>query len=166
AALRLDPKRAASLYGRGLAKSRKGDVGPGNKDIAAATTIRSDVADLFTKLGDDFVAGTTTSSAGTAPPPPPPPAPPAVVASTQTSTGSIPGSGRAPAPEPIQGVTSGEFHRRVALVIGNSSYANVVQLRNPRNDAADVAAALRKLGFEVVEGLDLSRRGTDEPIRD
>jgi uncharacterized caspase-like protein len=39
--------------------------------------------------------------------------------------------------------------KRVALVIGNSKYANVVSLKNPVNDAADMSAALSRLGFNV-----------------
>ena len=39
--------------------------------------------------------------------------------------------------------------RRVALVVGNSTYAPNRRLPNPENDAADIAAALRWLGFEV-----------------
>jgi hypothetical protein len=42
--------------------------------------------------------------------------------------------------------------RRVALVIGNGAYQNASRLANPVNDAADVAAALRELGFELVGG--------------
>ena len=38
---------------------------------------------------------------------------------------------------------------RVALVIGNASYAYAPALANPLNDAADVGAALGRLGFEV-----------------
>lgn len=38
---------------------------------------------------------------------------------------------------------------RVALVIGNAGYANQPRLANPPNDAADMAAALGKLGFTV-----------------
>jgi uncharacterized caspase-like protein len=45
--------------------------------------------------------------------------------------------------------------RRVALVIGNSAYENTTPLRNPRNDATALAAVLRKLDFEVLEGIDL-----------
>lgn len=48
--------------------------------------------------------------------------------------------------------------RRVALVIGNSAYANAAPLRNPRNDASDMADALRKVGFEVALGLDLDQQ--------
>ncbi len=45
--------------------------------------------------------------------------------------------------------------KRVALVIGNSAYQHVPQLANPKNDAADMAAKLEDLGFEVVRGEDL-----------
>jgi hypothetical protein len=48
--------------------------------------------------------------------------------------------------------------RRVALVIGNANYANAPGLRNPRNDASDMAEALQKMGFEVVLGLDLDQQ--------
>ena len=39
---------------------------------------------------------------------------------------------------------------RLALVIGNASYANVVALRNPTNDAADMCAALERVGFKTL----------------
>jgi hypothetical protein len=39
--------------------------------------------------------------------------------------------------------------RRIALVIGNGAYRSVPALPNPPNDAADVAAALKRLGFAV-----------------
>ncbi|QPF87915.1 caspase family protein [Bradyrhizobium genosp. L] len=55
--------------------------------------------------------------------------------------------------------------RRVALVIGNSAYRNTVQLPNPRNDATDVARMLKSAGFEVVEGVDLDKRGMDDAFR-
>ena len=38
---------------------------------------------------------------------------------------------------------------RVALVIGNASYEHAAALANPLNDAADVGAALSRLGFAV-----------------
>ena len=55
---------------------------------------------------------------------------------------------------------------RVALVIGNSAYANAPALPNPRNDAADMAAALRQLGFRVLEGIDLDKRAMDAKVRE
>ncbi|QIG52367.1 caspase [Nordella sp. HKS 07] len=45
--------------------------------------------------------------------------------------------------------------KRLALVIGNSSYTHVPALANPKNDAADMAAKLKDMGFEVVSGIDL-----------
>lgn len=38
---------------------------------------------------------------------------------------------------------------KVALVIGNAAYDSVVKLVNPTNDAADMCASLRKLGFKT-----------------
>ncbi len=54
---------------------------------------------------------------------------------------------------------------RVALVIGNSKYLYANKLPNPANDAADISQVLRKLGFDVIEGLNLDRRGMEDKIR-
>jgi hypothetical protein len=53
---------------------------------------------------------------------------------------------------------------RVALVIGNAAYTHVPALVTPRNDAEDVAAALRQLGFEVVAETDLDRAGMNAAL--
>ena len=58
-----------------------------------------------------------------------------------------------------------QAEKRVALVIGNSAYEQTVRLKNPNNDAVDVSAALKKLGFEVVEGRDLDKRAMERVIR-
>ncbi len=55
--------------------------------------------------------------------------------------------------------------KRVALVIGNSAYQHTAELKNPRNDAADMAASLKRLGFEVLEGKDLDKRGMERLVR-
>jgi carboxyl-terminal processing protease len=52
--------------------------------------------------------------------------------------------------------------RRVALVIGNGAYKNATHLPNPTNDARDVAAALGRIGFDTILGLDLDRAGMDD----
>ncbi len=44
---------------------------------------------------------------------------------------------------------------RVALVIGNGAYISTAQLPNPSHDAEDVAASLKRSGFEVLQGIDL-----------
>ena len=59
-----------------------------------------------------------------------------------------------------------EAQRRVALVIGNAQYQNTTPLRNPVNDATDMAAALSGLGFEVVFGTDLDYREFRRKIRE
>jgi uncharacterized caspase-like protein len=47
--------------------------------------------------------------------------------------------------------------RRVAFVVGNGSYKNVAPLPNPPIDAKSMASVLRNIGFEVVEGTNLTR---------
>lgn len=47
---------------------------------------------------------------------------------------------------------------KVALVIGNASYAEALPLKNPGNDAADMCAALKKLGFDVICKLDIATK--------
>jgi uncharacterized caspase-like protein len=56
--------------------------------------------------------------------------------------------------------------KRVALVIGNSAYRQTAQLKNPGNDAADMAASLRSLGFRVIDGIDLDKLAMDAKIRE
>lgn len=58
--------------------------------------------------------------------------------------------------------------KRVALVMGNSSYHHAPRLPNPVNDAAAMAESLRVAGFELIGGgpqLDLDRAGTERVIR-
>ncbi|MBI4517890.1 MAG: caspase family protein [Deltaproteobacteria bacterium] len=55
--------------------------------------------------------------------------------------------------------------RRVALVIGNAAYA-VGRLKNPANDAPDMAAALKATGFEVLEHRDLDQAQMVRAIRE
>jgi uncharacterized caspase-like protein len=50
--------------------------------------------------------------------------------------------------------------KRVALVIGNGDYIHAPGLANPKNDAEDLAAALTRLGFEVIKRHDLDLGGT------
>ena len=55
---------------------------------------------------------------------------------------------------------------RIALVIGNGAYEHAGRLPNPPNDAGDVAQALRRIGFDVVEGRDLNKRDMETKIRE
>ncbi|MBV8700832.1 MAG: caspase family protein [Bradyrhizobium sp.] len=55
--------------------------------------------------------------------------------------------------------------KRLALVIGNSAYQHAPLLKNPRNDADDLAAMLEKLGFTVIKGIDLDKSAMDRTIQ-
>lgn len=67
------------------------------------------------------------------------------------------------APVPARSVT-GQGDRR-ALVIGNASYRGVTPLRNPLNDAADMAVLLRRFGFEVTHLSDAPHARMKDEIR-
>jgi uncharacterized caspase-like protein len=54
-------------------------------------------------------------------------------------------------------VTTASADRRVAFVVGNGAYKNVQELPNPTIDSKSMAVALRNVGFEVVEGTNLTR---------
>jgi hypothetical protein len=62
----------------------------------------------------------------------------------------------------VLGAVPGHAEKRVALVIGNGAYVHAQRLPNPRNDAEDVAAALRRGGFETIVGTDLDKAGMDD----
>jgi hypothetical protein len=55
--------------------------------------------------------------------------------------------------------------KRVALVLGNGSYKHTAHLKNPPNDASDVATALQRLGFDVLRGIDLTHDGMRDIIK-
>jgi len=55
--------------------------------------------------------------------------------------------------------------KRIALVIGNGAYANS-PLKNPVNDAKDIAIKLRKLGFDVVERNNLQTKQIGGALRE
>ena len=56
--------------------------------------------------------------------------------------------------------------RRVAFVVGNGAYKNVAALPNPPIDAKAMAGVLRNVGFEVVEGTNLTRDKMTEKLLD
>jgi len=51
--------------------------------------------------------------------------------------------------------------KRVALVIGNAAYKSAPRLRNTLNDADDMSAALKVMGFEVLDGRDVQKEGME-----
>lgn len=62
-------------------------------------------------------------------------------------------------------IANARADRRVALVVGNSAYAHTPPLANPANDATDIAAALRRLGFEVIAEVNLTKAKMDDAFR-
>jgi hypothetical protein len=63
------------------------------------------------------------------------------------------------------GVEDSRAERRVALVIGNSAYLTL-PLKNPVNDAQDMAQALRGLGFTVIYRENLNQNDMKRAIRE
>ena len=61
---------------------------------------------------------------------------------------------------------AGASERRVALVIGNGAYKSLTPLRNPVNDAEDMASALERTGFAVIKHVNVSRSELRAAIRD
>src|SRR5690242_8454969 len=58
--------------------------------------------------------------------------------------------------------------KRIALVVGNSSYQTVASLNNPRNDATLIADTLQKAGFTLVGNraqLDLDKPAFDKAVQ-
>ena len=54
--------------------------------------------------------------------------------------------------------------RRVAFVVGNGTYKNVTPLPSPPIDATSMAGLLRNAGFDVVEGINLTRDNMTERL--
>ena len=55
--------------------------------------------------------------------------------------------------------------QRIALVIGNSAYRNTAPLKNPVNDATDMAQVLREKGFQVTVRNNLEVKEMRQVIR-
>src|SRR6201999_2265033 len=66
----------------------------------------------------------------------------------------------------ISASTDALADKRVAFVVGNSAYKNVPALPNPAVDAKSMAKLLRNVGFDVVEGSNLSRDKMTEKLLD
>ncbi len=57
------------------------------------------------------------------------------------------------------------YDKRVALIIGNSNYNDSDKsLRNPKNDATDISAKLRTLGFDVITIIDAGKQTIEQKL--
>jgi uncharacterized caspase-like protein len=63
-------------------------------------------------------------------------------------------------------VSAAHADKRVALVIGNSAYANFVALPNASNDALAMTKKLQELGFEVVVGIDVDLQAMKQRLQE
>jgi uncharacterized caspase-like protein len=63
-------------------------------------------------------------------------------------------------------LTTTNFKKKLALIIGNQSYQFTTALRNPVNDARSMSRVLRECGFEVIEVIDGSAAQMKAAIRD
>ncbi len=59
-----------------------------------------------------------------------------------------------------------QAEKRVALVIGNSSYVHASELKNPSNDANAIAEKLSALDFHVIKGVDLDQNGMRSKVQE
>jgi hypothetical protein len=65
----------------------------------------------------------------------------------------------------LQDIANAAPEQRTALVIGNGSY-DIGPLRNPANDATDMAATLKRLGFSVTLKNNARQQEMEEAIHD
>ena len=141
-AIRLNPKYVNALANRAFAYEKKGKLPEALADFRSALDMDSSRRELnqdVRRLEQRLLKPAATEAAiGPEP------------------VGSKPAATSSPA----------QRERRVALVIGNGTYENAPVLPNPRNDAADMAAVLRQLDFDVIDGRDLDRREMEKKIRE
>ena len=149
--IRLDPKHARAHFHRGDTYRRMGDTVRARADLTRALELNPNEADAKAALAR-LDAGRDTKPAEAAAKP------------SDSTVASVAPPAADVAQKPA--VTPAGPGSRVALVIGNSNYRHATVLNNPKNDASDLAALLRKLGFDVVEGVDLDKYGMDNKIRE
>ena len=65
----------------------------------------------------------------------------------------------------VFGAADARAEKRVALIIGNSAYEHTTPLPNPKNDAVVLTRVLKRLGFDVVSGIDLKRPEFEKTVR-
>jgi tetratricopeptide (TPR) repeat protein len=153
--IRLSAKDARSFAWRGLAYERSGDTFRAWSDFQAALAVtegRKDDREQAQAIARERVRVLDVARAQQ-------PAPVAAV-----PVNAAPQLG--PALQPQVAAVPQSQGRRVALVIGNSDYRAVPVLPNPKRDAATVADALRRTGFQSVTlANDLTREKLIETLR-
>jgi tetratricopeptide (TPR) repeat protein len=146
-AIRLDPKYHSAFTNRGLAFERKGDTDRARKDFEAALALPEAHSSGNGKWAHETARErlAALSNAQRASP---------------TEANGADNSGTRPAVR-----TTIERGPRVALVIGNTNYADAdPALKQPRKDARAVADELKHLGFDVEFAENLTKHGLREAL--
>jgi tetratricopeptide (TPR) repeat protein len=156
AAIAATPDFVLAYAYRGLAFEGKGDIERARTDYEKALTGSSayDTAEEARLLASKRLASlSSTPTIAT---------PPNALLPEASNTSAV-------APHPSPNIDANTLvGRRVALVIGNSTYANVARLGNPANDARLMAETLRSLGFRLVgesAQLDLDKSALDRVVQ-
>jgi tetratricopeptide (TPR) repeat protein len=173
-AIRLNPKLANAYAHRGNAYRQKGDIERALLDLSEAIRLDPDFSPAYTyrglayeRTGDldrarsDFRAALSR------------PAGPALlsrleaVSTARAQLAAIEGAGARTQTATANSIAaSPNPGRRVALVVGNSSYGAVSALPNARRDAEAIASSLRQVGFQSVRlETDLSREKLINTLR-
>lgn len=148
-AIARDPQYIAAYAGRGLAHESKGDIEAAKRDFRLAVAQPATAAIKGTSLGA-FHGSNLRYKA---------------MAQSRLQVLEATGAARPePAPARAPLAPSSIKERRIALVIGNGAYTGASKLANPANDAASIAKALRDIGFEVSEGLNLDTQKMKDTI--
>jgi tetratricopeptide (TPR) repeat protein len=153
-AIELDPKYLAAYHQRGIAYRNAGKLDLARADFTKALELKPDSKEVMAALAELERAEASKNVTAT---PSPSPAQQAAVEPEQPAVQT---------PAPSLQDTSVPLGRRVALVIGNADYKNTPALRNPQNDASDMAVSLKRLGFQVIFKQDLDKHGMDEAFRE
>jgi tetratricopeptide (TPR) repeat protein len=141
--IKLDGSVTPVYVYRGLAYEAKGDIPHAREDYATAISLPPKLLFEARELQDK--ARERLAALAVAP----------VAAAT------VPNAPR----DAASAVASDAFRHKVALVIGNGAYQFANQLPNPPNDASDVAALLKRMGFDVVAGNNLDYNAMKDAIR-
>jgi tetratricopeptide (TPR) repeat protein len=150
-AIRLDPRSVVALTTKGQVLEARGEIDAARQVYKAALTVPQ-AASHIGRQG--LYLETAFHERATA------------KARLAVLEGTTPSAAPAPATAPAPAQKKGKDTRvRIALVVGNGAYEGAAVLPNPPNDARLVASALRGIGFDVSEGIDLDHEGLARAIR-
>jgi tetratricopeptide (TPR) repeat protein len=158
-ALKENDDYVAPLTGRGLTYEKMGDYAKARADFEkAVASKRPAYTDIAKTSRETAISRLAALDAGVSQPVIP------ALPPQRASETAIPTPTAAPAVAAIRPTES--QGRRVALVIGNSTYQKVPALPHPKKDAEVIAASLRNIGFETVTlKVDATRENVIDALR-